>query len=102
MTFTLNIECSKEFDELHIKFSDGTGVVTTKGGENKTLTPKNKPQPKKESRPKSIRENTAKDDFLDIDDDFGHSVSQEVVKPPDISLEDRPVKVAEELQNFDF
>jgi len=101
--FKLNIECSRDFDELHINFSDGSSSVITNngGGTTKTSTKKNtsKPtKPKTESKPKP----KPKEEFLDLDAEFG-DVSQDVVSLPDISQNsDRPVKVADELQNLDI
>jgi len=116
--FTLKIECSKDFDELHIKFSDGTSVVTT-GPEKETA----RAEPKKESKPKpKKRKYEPEPDFdemddytptpkqsrkspgeqlLDTDADWG-GISDEVVKKPVIETRDRPVKVADELQNLDI
>lgn len=92
--FKLNIECTKDIDELHINFSDGTVTSVTnpeKNVEEKVHT--------KVEQPTAAPQQ--KGDFLDIDTDFG-GVSQEVIRPPEISREDKPVKVADELQNFDF
>ena len=87
--FKLNVECTKDIDELHINFSDGSSAVSTNIGGNKI---KSEVQPIKAS---------GKEQFLDLDADFG-GISQEVVSPPQIDREERGVKVAEELQNFDF
>lgn len=102
MSFELSIKCSKDFDELHIKFSDGTGVVTTKDGKSRTLTPKANNNAPPKANKKSIHENTIRnEEFLDTDTDFA-PVSQEKVKLPEINLDNRPVKVADELQNLDI
>lgn len=99
MTFRLLIECTKDIDKLSIDFSDGTSMVQH--------TPDPDPKPKTGvKRPEGQRHDeestpSRKDAFIDTDAEFG-SVSQEVVSLPTISTADRPVKVAEELQNMDF
>lgn len=101
MTFRLLIECSKDIDKLSIDFSDGTSMVQH--------TPDPDPKPKNSNprvRPEGERHGeesppSRKNAFIDTDAEFG-SVSQEVVSLPTISTADRPVKVAEELQNMDF
>ena len=99
--FKLNIECTKDIDELHINFSDGSSVVTTVPSNDKQES-KEKPKQKQAKRTSNVSSKVQKQEaFLDLDADFG-SVSQDVVKPPEIVREERPVKVAEELQNFDF
>lgn len=99
--FKLSIESSKDIDELHINFSDGSSVVTTSDGvtsSSKSKQPNKQPSKSKETKatPRPKQEQT-----LDLDADFGN-VSNEVVKPPEIHREERPISVAEELQNFDF
>jgi hypothetical protein len=91
--FRLNIECSKDIDELHINFSDGSSVVTTK--------PSNDVQPETAPVTETHQETRRKGQDLDLDMEFGE-VSQEVIKPPEIESVQREVKVAQELQNFDF
>jgi hypothetical protein len=91
--FKLNIECTKDIDELHINFSDGSSVVTTK--------PSNDVQLETAPVTETHQETRRKGQDLDLDMDFG-DVSQEIIKPPEIHREEREVKVAEELQNFDF
>jgi hypothetical protein len=97
--FKLNIECTKDIDELHINFADGTSCIAS-GKSDKTP---DKPTTKKSTTEKSSKPKPtkSKDDLLDLDTDFG-GVSQDIVKPPEIKSHDREVKVAEELQNFDF
>lgn len=98
--FKLHIECTKDIDELHINFSDGSSVVTTnpsKHDKGPVVKPEKEPKSSKPARTPGAY----KDQILDLDTDFG-GVSQEVVKPPQINREDRGVKVADELQNFDF
>lgn len=89
--FKLNIECTKDIDELHINFSDGTSIVSTSGNSAQEKIKK----PKEQSRP------AKQEQYLDVDAEFG-GISQEVVEKPEIQQSSRPVKVAEELQNFDF
>lgn len=82
--FTLNIECSKDFDELHIKFSDGTSTVTTKNN-----TPRKPTKVEKESS------------NLDTEASFDVSLSS-IVKKPIIEDREREVKIASELQDLDI
>jgi hypothetical protein len=95
--FKLNIECTKDIDELHINFSDGSSVVTTKPVSDSPKEPKKSEQKTSQPRTPSSHQSQT----LDLDADFG-GISQEVIKPPEINREEREVKVAEELQNFDF
>lgn len=96
--FRLNVECTKDIDELHINFSDGTSVVTN--GSTNTIKD-NDQHLEQESPQATARPSARQESFLDLDTDFG-GVSQEVVEKPTIERRERPVKVAEELQNFDF
>lgn len=100
--FKLNIECTKDINELHITFADGTCVVTSNGNSNVASSPRvpREPKPQKESPIKGERQER-REEFLDLDADFGQ-VSQDVVKPPDIQRVDRPANVASELQNLDI
>jgi len=105
--FKLNIECTKDIDELHINFSDGSSVVTTGGdnsnsNRNKTREETSiKTTPKTNESDQTSRPKSRNGETLDLNTDFG-GVSNEVVKPPQIHREEKPVSVAEELQNFDF
>ncbi len=94
--FKLNIECTKDINELHITFADGSSVVSTTSNNHLVSSP-GVPVHEVATQQKAQR----KEEFLDLDADFG-GVSQEVVKPPDILTSTRPVKVASELQNLDI
>lgn len=98
--FKLNIECTKDFDELHIIFSDGTNTVVTNGRKEINNNVKETVQNKK-PQAKSLQRNKPSEDLLDTDAEWG-GVSQEVVQKPSIDDRQRPVKVAEELQNLDI
>lgn len=107
--FTLNIECSKDFDELHIKFSDGTSVVTT-GPEKNSDCVESKRESKHEQDVDEMNDYTPSpmssrrmpgEQLLDTDAAWG-GISDAVVQKPVIESRDRPVKVAEELQNLDI
>lgn len=98
--FKLNIECTKDIDEIHINFSDGSSSVTTKPVSNGSKESNDTEQPREQIE-KKRSPGSHKDQILDLDADFG-GVSQEVIQPPQINLEEREVKVAQELQNFDF
>jgi hypothetical protein len=83
MSFELTIKCSKDIDNIHIDFSDGTTIVTSS-----TKFPKEK---------KSLLDNN----YLNTDENFDN-IQQEIIKPPKIEELDRSVKIAEELQNIDI
>lgn len=89
MSFEFSIKCSKDIKSLHIDFADGTSSIV-----------ENKPKVSKKVEQKSFVENNH-GDFLDTDVEFSNA-SNEVIKPPEIIRENKSVKVAEELQNFDF
>ena len=98
MAFKLLIECSKDIDELHINFSDGTSSVVSK-----------EPKEPKENKTEKIQKETKEpilpkrknlEEYLDTDTDF--SINQEVIEKPVIQDLIRPPKVTDELQNLDF
>ena len=96
MSFRLLIECSKNIDELHINFSDGTSSVVEKPDKpkvSKELEKVKEPKERKEPR-KSL------DTYLDTEEDY--SIQQEIIKKPEIAELNRPAKVSDELQNLDF
>ena len=97
--FELNISCSKDFNELHIVFADGTSVVSTKPCTNEK--PREKRPETRNKNPHSTANSNKKEEFLDLDVDFDH-VSQEVIEKPVIADRPREVKVASELQNLDI
>jgi hypothetical protein len=102
--FKLNIECTKDINELHITFADGTSVVTSNSSSAVVSAPRvpREPKPQQEKvKPERTERADRQEKFLDTDADFG-SVSQEVVQLPEINRTDRPVKVASELQNLDI
>lgn len=97
--FKLNIECSKDIDELHINFSDGTSAVVDSKPTNQE-TPKRKPK-KSFEEPKPVKvprkplpeyfeepEQTVDSRFGDLLDDVPESSSKfQATKPPEISLD---------------
>jgi hypothetical protein len=96
--FKLNIESTKDINELHIKFADGSSVVTTSSNNHLASA---SGVPVHEVVTPTQKKSARKEEFLNLDADFG-GVSQEIVKPPEINRSDRPVKVANELQNLDI
>lgn len=101
--FKLNIECSKDIDELHINFSDGTSAVVENNSDKSdellpttAKSPKsNKAQPVKSPRkplPEYFEEPTEQTDaidnrFGDLLEDVPESSSKfQAVKRPEISL----------------
>jgi hypothetical protein len=98
--FKLNIECTKDINELHITFADGSSVVTSNSSPN-VVSPPRVPREPRETKPQEQKQPVRKEEFLDLDTDFGN-VSQEVIQLPEINTASRPVKVASELQNLDI
>lgn len=99
MSFRLLIECSKDIDELHINFSDGTSSVVENPKQiEKPKTTKESKDYKEPKEPKEPRK--ALDTYLDTEEDY--STQQEIIKKPEIAELNRPAKVSDELQNLDF
>lgn len=96
--FKLNIESTKDIHELHITFADGSHVISTSGSDRVASPQRDTVREVETRRTETQKRNDA---FLDLDADFG-GVSQDVVKPPEIHVAERPVKVASELQNLDI
>lgn len=104
--FELNINCTKDIDELHINFSDGSVSAVTKSdaSNGKQVAKRKDSKRNQQTEPEKQKErqtNKQQDDLLDLDGEWGN-ISQDVVELPEIKREERPVKVADELQNFDF
>jgi hypothetical protein len=113
--FKLNIECTKDISFLKINFADGTSTVIEDNPSASSLSKEtkkkdtDKKEPKKEIKETKEhkdynRKNYMGDDLLPINDgdsNFMYKNAQNVKLPelPDI---DRPVKVADELQNLDI
>jgi len=104
MSFELNIKSSKDITSLSINFADGTSTVTSSNKVEKIhKEPKNNSDVIKDDHNDHNTKKTRgrKEQFLDTEADYS-SLSQEVVQLPKIDVINRPVKVAEELQNLDF
>jgi hypothetical protein len=106
--FKLNIECTRDIDELHINFSDGTSTIVdrnknqeTKGRDFQTGQTSEGFTDSVHRTSKEVSSVERSETYLDVDTDFG-GISQDVIKPPEIERKDLGVKVADELQNFDF
>lgn len=105
MSFRLLVECSKDIDELHINFSDGTSSVVQKETKpRKSEDPEESTSPKepKESKEPKIHKEPRKklETYLDTEEDY--TIQQEVVQKPIIQEVQRPAKVSDELQNLDI
>ena len=98
MAFKLLIECSKDIDELHINFSDGTSVVTSK--EDKAEKIKEEKLSQDHSKDQKEPKRKKLEQYLNTDEDF--SINQEIIEKPKIEDLVRPPKVTDELQNLDF
>ena len=102
MAFKLLIECSKDIDKLSIDFSDGTSSI---------IESPEPPEVPKKSENKKIKKEASNnispmraEEFLDVDE-FNNDyteISSEVIELPKINLGERPVKVANELQNLNI
>lgn len=110
MSFRLLIECSKDIDELHINFSDGTSSIVSKDDTDyqKPKEPKENREPKQypKVKPKEEKENRRPlDTYLDTEDDVKQSTqsssAQEKIVLPVIP-DKQSFKVADELQNLDI
>ena len=95
--FELHITCSKNIDKLNIDFSDGTTIVQEKQQIQKPVKEKIETKTEKTEFTKPSK----KEMYLNTDDDFS-DIEQEVVQKPIIESQERPIKIAQELQNFDF
>lgn len=101
MSFELHITCSKDIDELHINFSDGTSSVVSKN-DNDYQKPKEKQTEKyTKTKPKEEKEvRKPLDSYLDTSDEI-HEINKEKIELPVIP-DKTTVKIASELQNFDI
>lgn len=113
MGFELHITCSKDIDELHINFSDGTSSVVSKNdNENQNVKEKKEVRENRETRnvqtypktkPKEDKESRRPlDTYLDTEDDSRDvQKKQEKIELPVIP-DKQSFKVADELQNLDI
>lgn len=111
--FELHISCSKDIDELHINFSDGTSSVVSKNdNENQNVKEKKEVRENRETRnvqtypktkPKEDKESRRPlDTYLDTEDDSRDvQKKQEKIELP-IIPDKQSFKVADELQNLDI
>lgn len=98
MAFELHISCSKDIDELHINFSDGTSSVVSKN-DNDYQKPKEKQQVKvKHKEEKEVRKPL--DSYLDTSDEICETNKEKIELP--VIPDKTTVKIASELQNFDI
>lgn len=113
MGFELHISCSKDIDELHINFSDGTSSVVSKNdNENQNVKEKKEVRENRETKnvqtypktkPKEDKESRRPlDTYLDTEDDSRDvQKKQEKIELPVIP-DKQSFKVADELQNLDI
>lgn len=114
MSFRLLIECSKDIDELHINFSDGTSSIVSKDDNDyqkpKELKEHREHREQKEKqypkvKPKEEKEHRRPlDTYLDTEDGVkqsSQSSAQEKITLP-IIPDKQSFKVADELQNLDI
>jgi hypothetical protein len=102
MSFRLLIECTKDIDELHINFSDGTSSVVSK--DNKPKQEKSEKSENNESTKNSkYKEKEFRrplDTYLDTEDDIAPIKSEKIELP--VIPDKQSFKVADELQNLDI
>jgi len=99
--FKLLIECSKDIDKLNIDFSDGSTVTQYAQPDQNRNKSVQINQSNSDGSKRLEPSKSSKEAFINTDVEFG-SISQEVIRPPSIKMENRPIKVAAELQNMDF
>lgn len=112
MSFRLLIECSKDIDELHINFSDGTSSIVSKD-DNDYQKPKELKEHREQKekqypkvKPKEEKEHRRPlDTYLDTEDDVtqtnrSSSAQEKIVLP--VIPDKQSFKVADELQNLDI
>lgn len=102
--FSLKIECTKDIDELHINFSDGsTSVIQSKEKSQKNIKEELSTSVKID-KPKKNDKSTQNDkkDLLDLSEDDIIEQSHKIVKKPTISLGERSVSVAPELMDLEI
>ena len=109
MPFELHISCSKDIDELHINFSDGTSSVVSKNDndyqnkkEKKELRePKEQVQTYSKTKPKEEKEfRRPLDTYLDTEEDVIQKKQDKIELP--VIPDKQSFKVADELQNLDI
>ena len=105
MAFKLLIECSKDIDKLNIDFSDGTSMVQY----DESKTPKKESKEKSKNPTKSQHQSSEsllstkkKPQTLDTTTDDSFEETHEVVDKPVIEQRERPVKISDDLKNFDI
>jgi hypothetical protein len=90
MQFELHLTCTKDVNKLAIDFADGSSVTQFR------------PEaPVPDSGTQNAPSYSKGGELLDTDGDFG-TISQEVVELPDTTRLEKPVKVADELQNLNL
>lgn len=99
MSFRLLIECTKDIDELHINFSDGTSSVVSKDNKPKQEKSENN-ESIKNSKPKEKEHRKSLDTYLDTEDDITPIKSEKIELP--VIPDKQSFKVADELQNLDI
>jgi hypothetical protein len=99
MGFFLNIECSKDIDELHINFSDGSSSVV----ESKPKPEQAKPQKKNGKPAEPVKKKVQSNEpLLDLESYDLPAEQKEIIEKPIISETKRNINVAKELQNLDI
>ena len=107
--FELHISCSKDIDELHINFSDGTSSVVSKNDNDS----QNKKEKKETKEVKEIVQSFQKtkqkeekefrrplDTYLDTEEDVVQKKQDKIELP--VIPDKQSFKVADELQNLDI
>jgi len=89
--FKLNLESSRDITSLSINFSDGSSVVSVSPKTDKCA----------QQTENLERTSHKREQYMDLNAEFGN-IPNDVVTLPEIQRSDKPINVADELQNLDI
>lgn len=93
----ITIDCDKDISSLHIVFTDGEASIIESDTESNIESKKSSP------RKKPSKKSAPKEEFLNFDDtDVKIPENEVIVKPQIEDIKDRPVKVADSVNNETF
>lgn len=98
--FYLKIESSKDINELHINFADGTSSIVSSDNDKKdkitapVIKESTKQKPHQEKPRKQLNE------YLNTDEDYTKDEVAKIALP--IIPDKTSINIADELQNFDI
>lgn len=91
---TITIQCDRRIRKLNIEFTDGE---YDQGDE-----PEIEFHQSNSNIPKNSKKQKVPQKLLSVDDETTPDIAQEVIEKPVIEDVERPVKVAEDMQNLSF